>query len=175
MRLALDVKQYPNPYKTIQNPCLQIPSHHAKLILQNISNLMNSVKMVNFQEEMVDPRCKLPSGLIPESTLSGPEALEVRAGKSFNCSFCHKSLSSRQNLREHENIHTGRRPYSCRVPGCDASFRQGSQLSLHRKCHQKNEAQILASRERINWLVLPPITLVKVASTIPNVFTMIRC
>lgn len=131
--------------------------------------------MVNFQEEMVYPLSKQSSGRNQETTLQESKIFPITNSKSFNCSFCHKSLSSRQNLREHEYIHTGHRPYRCQISGCNASFRQGSQLSLHKKCHLKNEVQTRGAEERINGLVLPPITLVKVATTIPNVFTIIRC
>ena len=124
---------------------------------------------------MVDQFCKQSSATSLNLTLSKPNGLNTGVSKSFICSFCHKGLSSHQNLREHEYIHTGHRPYRCRVPGCEARFRQGSQLSLHKKSHLKPEAEPRGLEEKINGLVLPPITSVKVASTIPNVFTIIRC
>ena len=56
--------------------------------------------------------------------------------KKFQCQFCHKNMSSAQNLREHVYIHTGERPYICTESGCFARFRQGSQLSAHKKVHR---------------------------------------
>ena len=53
----------------------------------------------------------------------------------YKCEYCHKALSSKQNLKEHTYIHTGERPYVCNEPDCNASFRQGSQLSAHRRIH----------------------------------------
>lgn len=58
-----------------------------------------------------------------------------RGSQQYECQYCHKHLSSKQNLREHTYIHTGERPYICREPGCGASFRQGSQLSAHKRIH----------------------------------------
>ena len=49
------------------------------------------------------------------------------------CSVCHRVLSSRQNFRQHQFIHSGVKPYKCSI--CSEMFRQSSQLSLHRKRH----------------------------------------
>lgn len=53
--------------------------------------------------------------------------------KDFTCSICRRQLSSKQNYREHLSIHTGERPFCCSQ--CDLCFRQGSQLSQHKKTH----------------------------------------
>ena len=55
--------------------------------------------------------------------------------KKFICEICHKGLSSKQNMREHYFIHEGVKPYNCTVRGCNQSFRQLSQLKLHKKFH----------------------------------------
>ncbi|CAG9312378.1 unnamed protein product [Blepharisma stoltei] len=57
--------------------------------------------------------------------------------KRFRCKICKKYLSSKQNLKEHRFMHTGIKPYACPYEGCAESFRQGSQLSLHKKIHQE--------------------------------------
>ncbi|OMJ91490.1 hypothetical protein SteCoe_5982 [Stentor coeruleus] len=53
--------------------------------------------------------------------------------KKFKCNFCQRGLASRQNLKEHIYTHTGEKPYRCPVTGCNATFRQGTHLSVHRK------------------------------------------
>ena len=61
--------------------------------------------------------------------------------KKFQCAFCGKCLASRQNLKEHNYIHTGEKPYVCNVLGCGASFRQGTHLSAHKKIeHSDNQS-----------------------------------
>ncbi|CAG9327296.1 unnamed protein product [Blepharisma stoltei] len=57
--------------------------------------------------------------------------------KRFRCKICKKYLSSKQNLKEHRFMHTGAKPYACPYEGCMECFRQGSQLSLHKKVHEE--------------------------------------
>ena len=57
--------------------------------------------------------------------------------KCFKCGLCLKELSSMQNLREHEFMHRGEKPYQCDV--CDAKYRYCSQLCNHKKLHLKVE------------------------------------
>mmetsp|Transcript_19940 Transcript_19940/g.36874 ORF Transcript_19940/g.36874 Transcript_19940/m.36874 type:complete len:123 (+) Transcript_19940:2962-3330(+) len=53
--------------------------------------------------------------------------------RKHECMTCHNKFASKQNLREHEYVHTGAKPFSC--PFCNQSFRQASQLSLHKRVH----------------------------------------
>jgi uncharacterized Zn-finger protein len=53
------------------------------------------------------------------------------------CQLCFKQLSSKQNLKQHMNIHTGERPYRCTVQGCFHAYKHASQLSHHRLVHLK--------------------------------------
>jgi uncharacterized Zn-finger protein len=55
------------------------------------------------------------------------------------CNICQKKLSSKQNLRQHLNIHSGDKPYCCTYPGCDSSYKHASQLSSHKIIHSKND------------------------------------
>jgi hypothetical protein len=66
------------------------------------------------------------------------------AEKRFQCSFCSKCLASRQNLKEHSYIHTGEKPYACQVPGCGATFRQGTHLSAHKRSQHSQYAGMLS-------------------------------
>ena len=57
--------------------------------------------------------------------------------KNFSCSLCGKKVVSKQNLIEHEYIHTGDKPFECPIPGCGKRYRQSSQLCVHKKAHKK--------------------------------------
>ena len=52
----------------------------------------------------------------------------------FVCEFCGKSLSSKQNYKEHTYTHTGEKPFAC--PDCGVRYRQCSQLSVHKRVHR---------------------------------------
>ncbi|OMJ70014.1 hypothetical protein SteCoe_32101 [Stentor coeruleus] len=55
--------------------------------------------------------------------------------KKYQCAHCKKLLSSKQNLKEHEFIHTNANPYVCKEFGCGLRFRHGSQHSAHKRIH----------------------------------------
>ena len=74
--------------------------------------------------------------------------------RKFQCPYCFKTLSSKQNYKEHTYIHTGEKPFKCTEPGCEESFRQGSQLSVHRKMHR--QVLKLQSRASIQIPKVPP-------------------
>lgn len=51
----------------------------------------------------------------------------------FQCETCGKVLSTKQNYKQHQLIHTGSRPFVCRM--CRSSFRQSTQLTYHLREH----------------------------------------
>jgi uncharacterized Zn-finger protein len=55
--------------------------------------------------------------------------------KRFECSVCRGLYSSMQNLKEHVNLHYGLKPFTC--VHCGETFRQASQLSLHKRSHAR--------------------------------------
>ncbi|XP_028678699.2 zinc finger protein 391 isoform X1 [Erpetoichthys calabaricus] len=52
---------------------------------------------------------------------------------SFICTECGKNFNSSSNLRIHQNVHTGARPYSCTE--CGKSFSQSGALKIHQRIH----------------------------------------
>ena len=59
-----------------------------------------------------------------------------RKSKRYTCKICKKILSSNQNLKEHVFTHSQEKPLHCTFPGCHKTFRQSSQLSIHKKIHK---------------------------------------
>ena len=54
--------------------------------------------------------------------------------KKHRCATCGKGFPDKTRLGEHENLHTGRKPFGC--PFCEAAFRQRTNLCAHIKVIQ---------------------------------------
>lgn len=73
--------------------------------------------------------------------------------KTVICQVCLKTLSSKQNLKQHMNIHTGEKPFKCCFPGCISSYKHASQLSNHRVLHQQYTKVATSSLDDIRTFI----------------------
>ncbi|OMJ69696.1 hypothetical protein SteCoe_32505 [Stentor coeruleus] len=87
-----------------------------------------------------------------EEELQVSNKADIKISKKFHCVYCKKVLSSKQNLKEHEFIHTGELPYICKNFGCGMKFRQGSVLSAHKRIH--NIIEKYANQDKYTWVKL---------------------
>ncbi|XP_033638108.1 zinc finger protein 135-like [Asterias rubens] len=58
---------------------------------------------------------------------------QANISQKFMCKVCGKCLSTKSNLKQHDRIHTGERPFEC--PFCGKAFQTSSSLNVHKRLH----------------------------------------
>lgn len=54
-------------------------------------------------------------------------------GTDFPCSICGKGFTRKGDLKIHMVVHSEDRPYECRIPGCDKSFKTSANRCRHER------------------------------------------
>jgi len=58
-------------------------------------------------------------------------------GKRYQCSVCRKCFAQKKNMRTHNRMHVGQKPFTCDL--CPASFFCSKGLKSHREKHKSNQ------------------------------------
>lgn len=65
-----------------------------------------------------------------------------KLSKIYLCAACDRGFLKRQCLKVHSVVHSGERPFKCKYPGCNKSFRYNSGRHSHYICiHKPKEHQ----------------------------------
>ena len=60
--------------------------------------------------------------------------------KPYQCRYCNRKIRHQSTFKRHERIHTGEKPYSCRY--CQMNFKQKTNLDKHENIHFTKEQNV---------------------------------
>lgn len=73
--------------------------------------------------------------------------------EKFSCQYCSKVFNRKENLRVHERIHTGEKPFVCDI--CGKGYNQYVELRLHNRKHEKESSQFITTPDTNKFLGQP--------------------
>ena len=88
-------------------------------------------------EGIYDVKClQCDKSFVSSSSLHGHMLHKHNLGDLYKCDQCDKDFKVKGQLTHHMTIHTGEKPYKCRIGGCAKAFRNFIQRTGHERRHR---------------------------------------
>lgn len=139
-------RKYPCPPVQSQDPATTLASsinHPIPMTQESMARTPSSMtpgELVTEDEQNIDKMYrKFPCPTCFKGFKSKQQLIQhnlVHSGtRKYHCSYCDKSFKQLCHLQQHHRIHTGEKPYKCTLGECDRQFAQLSNLQHHLRNH----------------------------------------
>uniref|UniRef100_A0A182T5B1 C2H2-type domain-containing protein n=1 Tax=Anopheles maculatus TaxID=74869 RepID=A0A182T5B1_9DIPT len=112
----------------------------VKLEKHGKTHLSNGGAQQDFKCRMCDKTFRTKSTLICHEKVHGENGVD----NSFSCVECGKVFATAEKLQVHRRLHTGEKPYQCKV--CLKYFNHQSNLIVHLRIHDKVKKALKCAR-----------------------------